>query len=89
MTCKQASLFTLVWILILKEAERILDGKKPDEDAQTRGQQKQIEELKKEKTPEPPAKKSKLTKDSTMAATAKVGMVFSLDSSVLGVNYCN
>ncbi|XP_059164191.1 neurofilament heavy polypeptide-like [Physella acuta] len=56
-----------------KEAERILDGKKPDEDAQTRGQQKQIEELKKEKTPEPPAKKTKLTKDSTMAATAKEG----------------
>ncbi|KAK0056777.1 late histone H1 [Biomphalaria pfeifferi] len=56
-----------------KEAERILDGKKPDEDAQTRGQQKQIEELTKEKTPEPPTKKSKLTKDSTMAATAKEG----------------
>lgn len=52
-----------------KEAERILDGNKPDADAQTRGQNKQIEDMKKEA--EPPVKKAKLTKDTTMAATAK------------------
>jgi len=52
-----------------KEAEVILGDDKPDMDAQTRGQNKQIEELKNE--PEPPVKKAKLAKDSTMAATAK------------------
>ncbi|GFO21953.1 eukaryotic translation initiation factor 3 subunit f [Plakobranchus ocellatus] len=56
-----------------KEADRILGNKKPDEDAQTRSQNKQIEDLKKEKTPEPPAKKAKLAKDGTMAVTAKEG----------------
>ncbi|XP_005111399.1 nucleolin isoform X2 [Aplysia californica] len=54
-----------------KEADRILDGNKPDADAQTRGQQKQIDDLKKEA--EPPAKKAKLAKDGTMAVTAKEG----------------
>ena len=43
---------------------------KPDADAQTRGQNKQIADLKKE--PEPPVKKAKLAKNVTMAATAKV-----------------
>ena len=67
----------------LQEAERILDGNKPDEDAQTRGQAKQIEELKNASTEseEPPAKKAKLVKDSTMAATAKV-MILNLNIMV-------
>ncbi|KAK3737128.1 hypothetical protein RRG08_016434 [Elysia crispata] len=55
-----------------KEAERILGTNKPDEDAQTRGQNKALEDLKKE---EPPAKKAKLAKDGTMAVTAKEGKV--------------
>lgn len=42
---------------------------KPDEDAHTRGQQKKIEEMQAE---EPAPKKTKLARDSTMAATAKV-----------------
>lgn len=54
-----------------KEAEVILDGNKPDADAKTRGQDKKLEEIKAEE--EPPAKKSKLAKDTTMAVTAKEG----------------
>lgn len=52
-------------LVILQDGERVQDGKKTDD-----GQQK--DENKKEKSPEPPAKKVKLAKDSTMAATAKV-----------------
>ncbi|GFS01981.1 proline-rich receptor-like protein kinase PERK2 isoform X2 [Elysia marginata] len=54
----------------LEEADRILGGNRPDADAQTRGQNKAIEDLKKD---EPPAKKAKLAKDGTMAVTAKEG----------------
>lgn len=54
-----------------KEAEKILGDNKPDADAMTRGQQKQIDALNKEAPSTP--KKAKLTKDSTMAATAKEG----------------
>ncbi|XP_013393989.1 proline-rich receptor-like protein kinase PERK2 isoform X2 [Lingula anatina] len=42
---------------------------KPDEDAQTRGQQKKIEEIQ----AEPPAKKPRMQKETTMAETAKEG----------------
>ncbi|XP_076472263.1 uncharacterized protein LOC143301760 [Babylonia areolata] len=56
-----------------KEGERLLDstGGAPDEDAQTRGQQRKLEEIKNETAPEPPAKKAKLAKDTTMVATTK------------------
>lgn len=47
-------------------------GGAPDEDAQTRGQARKLDDIKNETTPESPAKKAKLTKDTTMAATAKV-----------------
>ncbi|XP_025081486.1 nucleolin-like isoform X3 [Pomacea canaliculata] len=58
-----------------KEGEQLLEnaGGKPDPDAQTRGQQRKIDEIKSETVPESPAKKAKLTKESTMAATAKEG----------------
>lgn len=51
-----------------QEAEALLGSNKPDVDAQTRGQQKKIEEINAE---QPPAKKAKLAKDNTMVATAK------------------
>lgn len=56
-----------------KEGERLLDsaGGAPDEDAQTRGQQRKLEEIKNETAPESPAKKARLAKDTTMVATAK------------------
>ncbi len=47
-------------------------GGAPDEDAQTRGQARKLDEIKNETAPESPAKKAKLAKDSTMVATAKV-----------------
>ncbi|KAL8578204.1 hypothetical protein ACOMHN_040965 [Nucella lapillus] len=56
-----------------KEGERLLEttGGAPDEDAQTRGQQRKLEEIKNETAPESPTKKARLAKDSTMAVTAK------------------
>ncbi|XP_064642894.1 uncharacterized protein LOC135497107 [Lineus longissimus] len=52
-----------------KEAHSLLAGMggKVDDDAQTRGQQKQLDAI----TSEPPAKKAKLSKNLTMAATAQ------------------
>ena len=44
---------------------------KPDEDALTRGQQKQIEKISAEK---PAAKKARMSRDSTMVNTAKVSL---------------
>lgn len=57
-----------------KEAKGILVGMggAPDEDAQTRGQAKKIEEL---STPSP-TKKSKVKRDGTMVATTKDGEEF-------------
>lgn len=52
-----------------KEAAKILGDNKPDADAMTRGQQKQIENISKEEPSTP--KKAKLTKAGTMAVTAK------------------
>ncbi|KAK7093891.1 nucleolin-like [Littorina saxatilis] len=56
-----------------KEGERLLEstGGAPDEDAQTRGQQRKIDDIKNETAPESPAKKAKLAKDTTMLVTAK------------------
>lgn len=53
-----------------KEAEELLKDGKPDEDALTRGQQKQLDGIKDEK---PSPKKAKMARDNTMAATAKEG----------------
>jgi len=54
-----------------KEANALLDDAgRPDEDALTRGQQKQIEDINAEKAP---AKKAKLSKATTMVNTAKEG----------------
>lgn len=53
-----------------KEAAELLADGGPDEDVQTRGQQKQLDAIKEER---PPAKKSKMARDNTMAATAKEG----------------
>ena len=52
---------------------------KPDADAHTRGQQKKIDEIQ----AEPPAKKPRLSKETTMAGTAKVcvSLSFSFSSS--------
>ena len=55
-----------------QEAEALLASGKPDEDALTRGQQKQLEKIHAEK---PTPKKSKMARDSTMVNTAKVRAV--------------
>lgn len=52
-----------------KEADRLLGDNRPDADAMTRGQQKQIDAISKEPPSTP--KKAKLAKEGTMAATAK------------------
>ena len=52
-----------------QEAAALLASGGPDEDVFTRGQQKKLDNIKDEK---PAAKKSKLARDNTMAATAKV-----------------
>ena len=52
-----------------QEAKELLGGDTPDEDALTRGQQKKIEDIQSEK---PSPKKAKMSKHTTMAATAKV-----------------
>lgn len=49
----------------------MLGDDKPDDDAMTRGQQKQIEALTKE-VPPSPSKKAKMAKHTTMVGTAKV-----------------
>jgi len=55
-----------------KDAEAFLEAEgRPDEDALTRTQQKKIDEINAEKPS--PAKKSRLSRDNTMAATAKEG----------------
>lgn len=54
-----------------KEAKEILAGEEPDQDAMTRGQQKKIEEIQAEKPA--PKKPAKMSKNTTMAATAKEG----------------
>lgn len=54
---------------IFQEAKNLLGTNAPDEDAHTRGQQKKIEDIQAEK---PSPKKPKLSKNTTMAATAKV-----------------
>ena len=56
-------------IITLQEAKELLAGATPDQDAMTRGQQKKIEEIQSEK---PAPKKPKMSKNTTMAATAKV-----------------
>ena len=58
----------------LQEAAQILGDDKPDADAMTRGQQKKIDEISKE-VPASPAKKARMQKEGTMAATAKVGII--------------
>lgn len=52
----------------------MLGDDKPDDDAMTRGQQKQIEALTKE-VPPSPSKKAKMAKHTTMVGTAKVKQV--------------
>jgi hypothetical protein len=54
-------------------------GGKVDDDAQTRGQQKQLDAI----ATEPPAKKARLSKNLTMAATAQVRMSFCLSRCLL------
>ncbi|XP_063409245.1 uncharacterized protein LOC134692696 [Mytilus trossulus] len=54
-----------------KEADRLLGDNRPDADAMTRGQQKQIDAISKEAPSTP--KKAKLAKAGTMAVTAKEG----------------
>ena len=56
----------------MQEAKELLGGNAPDADAQTRGQQKQIESIQSEKAA---SKKPKLSKNTTMAATAKVCVI--------------
>lgn len=56
---------------MFQEAKELLGANAPDADAQTRGQQKQIETIQAEKAA---AKKPKLSKNTTMAATAKVSL---------------
>lgn len=51
-----------------KEGEKLLGKEKPDDDAKTRGQQHQIDNLKNEQLP---AKKAKMAKGITMVGTAK------------------
>ena len=57
------------WPTCFQEAKELLAGASPDADAMTRGQQKKIEEIQAEK---PSPKKAKMSKQGTMAATAKV-----------------
>ena len=54
----------------LQEGKEYLnrDGSKPDEDAKTRGQQKQLDEISEEEAPPKP----KVPRTTTMAATAEV-----------------
>ncbi|KAK3104403.1 hypothetical protein FSP39_001314 [Pinctada imbricata] len=66
-----------------KEADRILGDDKPDVDAMTRGQQKKIEEISKQ-PPASPAKKPRIQKDGTMAATAKEAKAHILGKEKLG-----
>jgi len=54
---------------LIQEAKDLLGAAAPDADALTRGQQKKIEDIQAEK---PSPKKPKLSKNTTMAATAKV-----------------
>lgn len=65
-----------------KEAERILGDDRPDADALTRGQQKQIDVINKEAPPTP--KKARLSKDTTMAATAKEAKDYIIGNEKLG-----
>ncbi|OWF55368.1 uncharacterized protein LOC110460778 [Mizuhopecten yessoensis] len=66
-----------------QEAEAILGGNKPDADAMTRGQQKKIDEISKE-TPPTPSKKSRMSKEGTMAATAKEAKAYYIGKDKLG-----
>ncbi|XP_033763306.1 uncharacterized protein LOC117344605 [Pecten maximus] len=66
-----------------QEAEQILGGNKPDADAMTRGQQKKIAEISKE-TPPTPTKKSRMSKEGTMAATAKEAKAYYIGKDKLG-----
>ena len=52
-----------------QEANALLGGNKPDQDALTRGQQKKIAEISAEK---PAAKRGRMAKAGTMVGTAKV-----------------
>ena len=65
-----------------QEAKELLAGASPDADAMTRGQQKKIEEIQAEK---PSPKKGKMSKQGTMAATAKVCIMLSHTYAV----YCD
>ena len=56
-------------IYITQEAQDLLSGAKLDPDASTRGQQKKLDEIAEESSP---AKKPRMAKGVTMAATAKV-----------------
>ncbi|XP_060075305.1 uncharacterized protein LOC132554991 [Ylistrum balloti] len=66
-----------------QEAEQILGDNKPDADAMTRGQQKKLDEISKE-TPPTPTRKPRMSKEGTMAATAKEAKAYYIGKDKLG-----
>ena len=62
-----------IWYYITQEAQDLLSGAKLDPDASTRGQQKKLDEIAEESSP---AKKPRMAKGVTMAATAKVNYMY-------------
>ena len=62
-------MYSFIWIYF-QEAKGLLADTNIDPDATTRGQQKKLDEIAEESAP--PAKKPRMAKGVTMAATAKV-----------------
>ena len=61
---------------VFQEGQDLLSGAKLDPDATTRGQQKKLDEIAEESTP---AKKPRMAKGVTMAATAKVHLELGME----------
>ena len=73
---------------LLQEAKTLLADTNIDPDASTRGQQKKLEEIAEEEEATP-AKKPKMAKGVTMAATAKVCKIKTYFLSYLLIAWCH